>query len=149
MKKSSTLIDRLSKLDAPDREVDAEIWLIELQSAESDPFGGYGLAEDWRYEYEAEEDGSVIQYARNGQLMHKIDRRSSPAFTASVDAAIALAARVLPESVARRLIVFNSSPAKAGFDGTPESGKLFYFEAATPAIAACIALLRAKEANHV
>ena len=70
-----------------------------------------------------------------------------PPFTASVDAAIALAERVLPERVARRLIIFNSSPAKAGFDGTPERGKLFYYEAATPAIAACIALLRAKEAG--
>lgn len=64
-----------------------------------------------------------------------------------VGSAIALAERVLPTSVAKRLIVFNSSPAKAGFDGTPERGKLFYFEAHNPAIAACIAILKAKGAS--
>ena len=154
------LITRLSKLDAPDREVDAEIWLIELQSAESDPFGGYGLAEDWGYEYEAEEDGSVIQYARNGQVTHKIGRRSSPAFTASIDAAIALAERVLPGWGWE--IASNTNHIKNCLN--PEYGKPIgkhphwavvanqssrkFVDGATPAIALCIAILRAKEASN-
>ena len=122
------LITRLSKLDAPDREVDAEI---------AKSIGGlkanreFGMAGNWWDRWT--DDGLTV---------------ALPEYTTSVDAAIALAERVLHESVARRLIVFNSSPAKAGFDGTPERGKIFYFEAATPAIAACIALLRAKEAER-
>ena len=142
---TTDLITRLCKLDAPDREVDAEIWLIELQSAESDPFGGYGLAEDWRYEYEAEEDGSVIQYARNGQVMHKIGRRSSPDFTGSTDAVIALAKRVFGKvgySVAE-----TEDDEEAPFAFIHVNGEAYLGEGATPAIALCIALLRAKEAS--
>jgi len=139
---TSDLITRLTKLDAPDREVDAEIWLIELQSAESDPFGGYGLAKDWRYEYEAEEDGSVIQYARNGQVMHKIGRRSSPAFTGSTDAVIALADRELPgwDYILRRNFAEFRHPSDFKRDAQG-----YAFNTAT---AACIALLRAKEASN-
>ena len=144
------LITRLSKLDAPDREVDAEIWLIELQSAEGDPFGGYGLAEDWRYEYEAEEDGSVIQYARNGQLMHKIGRRSSPAFTASVDAAIALAERVLPEHKAGfRPGIEDKVWATIYYVSPVEVQEVEWGVASTAAIALLVALLRAKEASKL
>ncbi len=111
---TSDLITRLSKLDRPDREVDALI-IKHLGLEDECPF--------W---------------------LQRLTRLSPMRLTASVDAAIALAERVLPDAVARRLIIFNSSPAKAGFDGTPEKGKLFYFEAATPAIAAVIAILRAK-----
>jgi len=153
---TSDLITRLSKLDAPDREVDAEIWLIELQSAESDPFGGYGLAEYWRYEYEAEEDGSVIQYARNGQVTHKIGRRSSPAFTASVDAAIALAERVLPGwkwRVGRTELFPNGWAYVHKYDPSncdrKDEAACADGRAATPAIALLIALLRAKESSKL
>ncbi|QNQ62477.1 hypothetical protein IB024_01590 [Brucella sp. 6810] len=122
----STILDRLSKLDAPDREVDAGI------------DRAFGLLVD---EYPL--SGPMTDYPA------PVGYTETNHYTASVDAAIALAERVLPESVARRLIVFNSSPAKAGFDGTPERGRLFYFEAATPAIAACIALLHAKEVSKL
>lgn len=132
---TQNLITRLSKLDAPDRGMDAEIEVAvrRIEAARS------GLAEEYWANWQASPDGTVYD---------PHTRYSSNPFTASVDAAIALAERVLPDSVARRLIIFNSSPAKAGFDGTPERGKLFYYEAATPAIAACIALLRAKEASN-
>lgn len=134
------LITRLSKLDAPDREVDAEIMSLFYVRGKRH-IGAY-MENDFGVDEPVDSDVWIDP---------KTDRwvsTSAHCFTASVDAAIALAERVLPESVARRLIVFNSSPAKAGFDGTPERGKLFYFEAATPAIAACIALLRAKEASN-
>ncbi|WP_146226067.1 hypothetical protein [Phyllobacterium leguminum] len=70
-----------------------------------------------------------------------------PRYTASIDAAIALAERVLPEGLARLLFVRNSTPTKAGFDW-PEKSKILYFEGATPAIALCIAILKAKEASN-
>lgn len=136
---TSDLITRLSKLDAPDREVDAEIALA-LDLFETQPNKGWPD----RLDYGRREENGSVTWPGHGfdQLI--------PRYTASVDAAIALAERVLPESVARRLIVFNSSPAKAGFDGTPERGKLFYFEAATPeSRAEAIALLRAKEASKL
>jgi len=145
-----TLIDRLSKLDGADREVDAEIWLIELQSAKTDPFGGYGLAEDWRHEYEAEEDGSVSQYACNGQVSTKIGRCHSPKFTSSVDAAIALARRLWPD------VMYRVGNHAEGYDPSLYLGEIFipgetqrdYFNgvSSSDAIALCIAILRAKEA---
>ncbi|WP_114214183.1 hypothetical protein [Ochrobactrum sp. 3-3] len=132
------LITRLSKLDAPDREVDARIW-CEVH--------GVVYVDHYKLMHETQ-----VIFKEKGKRKEQVSGDEMPhaaVYTASVDAAIALAERVLPESVARRLIIFNSSPAKAGFDGTPERGKLFYYEAATPAIAACIALLRAKEASKL
>ncbi|UXO85622.1 hypothetical protein [Brucella intermedia] len=137
---TSDLITRLSKLDAPDREVDALI-VAELEPHIFDAPGFTPIRPITSFHIDPQ--GDAIRFDGGGIMCLSY----FPLYTASVDAVIALAERVLPESVARRLIIFNSSPAKAGFDGTPERGKLFYYEAATPAIALCLALLRAKEAS--
>ncbi len=99
-----TLIDRLSKLDGPDREVDAEV------HAATNPPLRVGL--------------------RFGHI---------PAYTASVDAALALAERVLPGwhwQVDKCGAVLRSGHA------------LFSTDHSVPAIALCIAILRAKEASN-
>ncbi|MBE0561827.1 MAG: hypothetical protein IH622_13575 [Ochrobactrum anthropi] len=109
----SELIDRLSKLDAPDREVDREIWEY--------LFGDKPV------------DFSM-------PLME---------YTASVDAAIALAARVFPgwhwsiydtDGVGR----CNAQLERPDFTGAED----FDGTGATPAIALLITLLRAKEASN-
>lgn len=131
---TTDLIKKLEALTGPDREIDAELEAIFV--------GG-------RVHYnDTESKEAVIERPIGGfWIRHITPYRKIKRYTSSVDAAIALAERVLPTSVAKRLIVFNSSPAKAGFDGTPERGKLFYFEAHNPAIAACIAILKAKGAS--
>lgn len=102
-----TLIDRLSKLDGPDREVDGEIWRYLL-------------------------DGSPRP------ILHG----PVPKLTASVDAAIALAERVLPD---HDFIIGKTNGGLTIHAQVGPNGMEF---GATPAIALCIALLRAKGANH-
>lgn len=136
------LITRLSKLDAPDREVDAliEVAVRRIEAAQS------GLAEEHWANWQASPDGTVYD---------PHTRYSSKPFTASVDAAIALAERVLPGWKWRvgRTELFPNGWAyvhkydPSNCDRTDEAacadGK-----AANPATALCIALLRSKEANQ-
>lgn len=107
---TQNLITRLSKLDAPDREVDAEIHALFHETI-------------WKFE-----DGRKVF-------------RDIPYYTASVDAAIALAERVFPGCD----ITIRSREKMAWIDG--HKGQISY--GATPAIAAVIALLRAKEASKL
>ena len=118
------LITRLSKLDAPDREVDGEIW----------------------------------RYLMSGEP-RAVLHGPIPKLTASVDAAIALAERVLPGWGWE--IASNTNHIKNCLN--PEYGKPIgkhphwavvanqssrkFVDGQTPAIALCIALLRAKEAS--
>lgn len=102
-----TLIDRLSKLDGPDREVDRE-----------------------------------IHFATGRQLM-------IPPYTASVDAAIALAERVLPGKA--RKIVWEEGKAIVVISQAARLCEVAPTVVQThnsAAIALCIALLRAKEASN-
>lgn len=115
---TSDLITRLSKLDAPDREVDAEIHALFHETI-------------WKFE-----DGRKVF-------------RDIPSYTASVDAAIALAERVLPSDFID--IEVNQRRHMGVLSGRAEiCAPNFEAEvrAATPAIALLIALLRAKEASN-
>lgn len=130
---ATPLIERISKLDAPDREVDAEIAMHLLGYTRVNRMEKWPEAKPiWDF-YEGEPLNS------NGVLI--------PKYTASVDAAIALAERVLPGWG------FFLRSDKDGHNcgmvypvhnfvtpGT-ESG-------ATPAISMCIAILRATEAGQ-
>jgi hypothetical protein len=72
-------------------------------------------------------------------------RGIAPHYTTSLDAALQL----VPEEVYRRLFIETSHPAKAGFIETHDEIKGpsgLYFEAATPALAVCVAALKAKNA---
>lgn len=137
-----TLIDRLSKLDGPDREVDA---LIECEACDEYSFG-HRLGKN---------KGSVIAYFNrsNGDIGHGTYK--APAYTASVDAAIALAERVLPGwnwRVGRTELYPNGWSYVHKYDPSncdrTDEAACADGKAANPAIALCIALLRAKEASH-
>ncbi|WP_079212980.1 hypothetical protein [Brucella pituitosa] len=117
-----TLINRLSKMDGPDPHVDV---LIESY---------LGLVQYKRVE---------LGHGDSDYVRHNIQP-----YTASVDAAIALAERVTPGcdwtvSSNRRHdkpfseVILRVKHGRSGYCGL----------GATPAIALCIAILRAKEAN--
>lgn len=129
---TKTLITRLSKLDAPDREVDAEIAMKLLgytrinrmkRWPDTPPIWDYFKGEPFN------SDGVLIR-----------------PYTASVDAAIALAKRVFGKvgySVAE-----TEDDEEAPFAFIHINGEAYLGEGATPAIALLIALLRAKEASN-
>ncbi|MDH7787707.1 hypothetical protein QBD01_003734 [Ochrobactrum sp. 19YEA23] len=117
------LITRLSKLDAPDREVDAEIVLQ----------NGWQVFPGDRW---IGPEGKIVV----------------PEYTRSVDAAIALAERVLPGWVFDNVGQdYEDSPSGyKSFGWTVEmvNGKRVQGQAPTFPLAICIALLRAKEASN-
>lgn len=100
-----TLIDRLSKLEGPDRDYDRELMSVLMP-----------------------EDFACGTFP--------------PQFTASVDAAIALAERVLPDHD------FIIGKTNGGLTIHAQVGPNEMEFGETPAIALCIALLRAKEASN-
>lgn len=124
------LIDRLSKLIGPDREIDGDI----MQAADPDLWSkAYMLSQ--------EPCGCSKELATEGAKLR------APLYTASLDAAIALAERVLP-----------GHRWSAGFSRhVPHNAQIWvpsgsgYYEGesdANRAIALCIAILRAKDASH-
>jgi hypothetical protein len=125
---SQTLITRLSKLDAPDREVDAEI------------DRAFGLLVDI---YPL--SGPMTDYPE------PVGYTETRHYTASVDAAIALAARVLPGWVFDNVGQdFHSVPGgyeAFGWNVELINGTRVQGQAPTLPLAICIALLRAKEAS--
>ncbi|GAA5662621.1 hypothetical protein Brsp07_01091 [Brucella sp. NBRC 14130] len=130
---TQNLITRLSKLDAPDRGMDAEIEVAvrRIEAARS------GLAEEYWANWKASPDGTVYD---------PHTRYSSNPFTASVDAVIALAKRVFGKvgySVSE-----TEDDGEAPFAFIHVNGEAYLGEGAMPAIALLIALLRAKEANQ-
>lgn len=128
---TQNLITRLSKLDAPDREVDAQIYILFNIPAER----------AGRIDYA---HGTVGWWPKDGPYVSAV---TVPAYTASVDAVIALAERVLPGWG------FFLRSDKDGHNCgmvypvhnfvTPGTAS-----GATAAISMCIALLRAKEASN-
>ena len=148
------LITRLSKLDAPDREVDA------LIAAELEPhiFDAPGFTPVRPVpSFRIGSEGNTIRFEDGGIMCLSYFHR----YTASVDAVIALAARVLPGWGWE--IASNTNHIKNCLN--PEYGKPIgkhphwavvanqssrkFVDGATPAIALLIALLRAKEASKL
>ena len=150
----SEIITRLSKLDAPDREVDGLI--AETFGFPQEVFGDSFGTDDV--------DGPEMHYdaatwSGNGKSW------SAPFFTASVDAAIALAERIFPgcdietsdvhadfrgPQEPRHIADLSSDLVWEKYEGYPEP---VYRVRGTGqsnirAIALLIALLRAKEASH-
>lgn len=129
-----TLIDRLSKLDGPDREVDAELEAI---------FVGGRV----HYNDPANKE-AVIERPIDGFWIRGIyPYRKIARYTSSVDAALALAERVLPGC--RGDVEFGKPDDEGLYCAriylTDRAFKDFH---KVPAIALCIAILRAKEASN-
>jgi hypothetical protein len=132
-----TLIDRLSKLDWPDREVDAQIYILFNIPAER----------AGRIDYA---HGMVGWWPKDGPYVSAV---TVPAYTASVDASIALARRLYPDAMYR---VGNDGegPDPSLYLGElliPGEQKDSYFTGLSPvdAVSLCIAILRAKEASKL
>ncbi|MGC0054573.1 hypothetical protein ACNSPG_16170 [Brucella pituitosa] len=132
-----TLIDRLSKLDGPDREVDAEIFCsfngYVLREIMDVPF--YGTMKFFNPTSRTDQYWSGEYGSEVGELWKRYPEDHH--YTASVDAAIALAEKVLP-GVDATIRTKHNVAWLDGFRG-------LVCEGATPAIALCIAILREKE----
>ena len=132
----SELIDHLSKLDTPDREVDAELEAVSL--------GGRVYLND------PESKEVIIERPIDGFWIRGIyPYRKIARYTASVDAAMALAERVLPGWWIQHMGQCTSGwkvRIETQGKSIPEGMKFDY--APSPAIALLIALLRAKEASN-
>ncbi|WP_176074644.1 hypothetical protein [Brucella intermedia] len=139
---TSDLITRLSKLDAPDREVDARIW-CEVH--------GVVYVDHYALMHETQ-----VFFKEKGKRKEQVsggDRPHAAFYTASVDAATALAERVLPGWY------WGITQGDDGEDAVEFQGNVWpsiqpypaeleqYGYHKFPAIALLIALLRAKEAS--
>lgn len=133
-----TLIDRLSKLDGPDRGVDARIW-CEVRGVVY--LDHYPLIHETQVFYK--EKGRRKEQVSGDDIPH------AALYTASVDAALALAERVLPGHTGGFQPGIESKTWATVYYASPvEVHEVAKAKAATPAIALCIAILRAKEASH-
>lgn len=131
-----TLIDRLSKLDGPNRRLDHEMHIL------------FFVPDEKKDTVEWNHQGSYIWRPADGF----INFDTVPAYTASVDAAIALARRLWPD------VMYRVGNDGEGPDPSLYLGEIFipgeqkdsYFTGRSPmdAISLCIAILRAKEASH-
>lgn len=129
------LITRLSKLDAPDREVDAEIYIQFNIPAER----------AGRIDYD---NGMVGWWPKDGPYVSAI---TVPAYTESIEVVIAQARRLWPD------VMYRVGNDGEGPDPSLYLGELFipgeqkdsYFTglSSVDAVSLCIALLRAKEAS--
>ncbi|WPM82757.1 hypothetical protein R5W60_16585 [Brucella pseudintermedia] len=137
------LITRLSKLVAPDREVDARIW-CEV----------HGVAYVDHYALMHETQVIFKEKGKRKEQVSGDDMPHAALYTASVDAAIALAERVLPGwkwRVGRTELFPNGWAYVHKYDPSncdrADEAACADGKAANPAIALLIALLRAKEAS--
>ena len=121
--KAAELLARLREAEGPSRSLDAAIHAIE--STELNPDS----------ECEAQEDGSVRVYFGN----RLVGRRAAPRYTESIDAAVTL---VTPDCD----WLINSRGNYATVWRSKESGlnEHYAVQAATPALALCIAALLAR-----
>ncbi len=133
-----TLIDRLSKLDGPDREVDAEI-AAHFRIGENLP----DWAKNWQGEWKPTIQGYVVLMENSGNPGPNF---CSSAYTASVDAAIALADRLFPGTEYEFTNLYNIVRVTIELNG--EYGGFHGEHVNSLPIAICIALLRAKEASN-
>jgi len=124
-----TLIDRLSKLDRPDREVDGEI----MQTFDPDLWAK-------AYIRAQEPCGCSKEMATEGAKWR------APQYTASVDAAIVLAERLFPGTEYEFTNLYNIVRVTIEMNG--EYGGFHGEHVNSLPIAICIAILRAKEASH-
>ncbi|CAN7519890.1 hypothetical protein [Brucella pseudogrignonensis] len=124
-----TLIERLSKLDGPDREVDAEVYIQFNIPAER----------AGRIDYA---HGMVGWWPKDGTYVSAV---TVPAYTASVDAALALAERLFPGTEYEFTNLYNIVRVTIEMNG--KYGGFHGEHVNSLPIALCIAILRAKEAS--
>lgn len=125
---AATLIARLEAATEGSRELDAALWML-------DPPTEFFGSKVERMHRGADGESITIDTANGFRHF----RAAYPSrMTTSIDAAVALVPAVLRDV----LMIQFGAPAKAGF---VREGRFTYFEGATPALAVCIAALRARE----
>lgn len=130
-----TLIERLEALSGPDREVDVEI----------------ALAVEWSHPAQGCTLAKLATVMPVAEIAHEAREHSNsilsqlPRYSASIDAAMTL----VPEGWGR---MFNQSEnglhCNVCLARSYPTNAVVYSEAATPAIALCIASLRARSADN-
>jgi hypothetical protein len=132
------IIERLEKATGPDRELDARVC---ASVCKVEDFGPFTLAEGCRAEFEPQDDGSVklFIYGPGDAGPNYVARERSLKFTSSVDAALQL----VPEGWIWEV---TSASAYSIWRGQrdPKNDDFMSGLAKSPAIALCIAALRAR-----
>lgn len=133
MQKLEELIAALERAEGPDRWLDAKVAAaLEPHRFDASPFSNIRPIPNFRL---GKSEG-VIRFEGGGLM----DMRFFPAVTASIDAAVALVDRVLPE-VKLEITTTGFKPGCTVVMGGTVTGGAY---AATPALAITIATLRAK-----
>lgn len=127
------LIKRLEEAEAGSRELDALVFR-RFGGPLPKEFAGYGVELTWQA------DGSATMPVGEMQV-----RYDPPAYTTSLDAALALAERVLPEW---GWYAGGSRGEHCGRLDTPDGCDFEEAYAATPALALCIAVLKATDTGR-
>jgi len=160
------IIERLERAEGPDREMDAEI-MFDLFAKpvgkkddggpsgylwpEDNPSWSFGIrfpgkGREWFTRARAKVDGETLLIERDGALV-LMNALRAPKLTASLDAAVALVERMLPDH--DWSLFADNGEAIAGVMPASEDGcDEAISHGATPAIALLIALFRAMEAQE-
>lgn len=143
------LIEKLEKATGPDRELDAHVWSSVCKVAD---FGPFTLAEGCRAGFDPQDDGSVklFIYGPGDAGPNYVARERSLKFTSSVDAALTLVPEGFPWEVGSDQCTGSFSTVctltkDRKHIETNERGDSGF---ASPAIALCIAALRARQENR-
>jgi hypothetical protein len=108
-------------------------------------FDGFGAPEGGTYEYEADEDGSVLLSVVFADMTVKRARRPSPEFTDSIDADLWLVERRLPNAMRR---IYDNDEGGCTIDIVTDIGGRFTGDHSTWPVAILLALFRALEAQE-
>lgn len=135
----TTLIARLEAATGPDRELDAEI-AATFHYVHNMP----DWVNNWSGKWEAAKSGRVYLMEDSG---NRGPNFISDSFTDSIDAAVALAERVLPGWDWHRLLGGEMEAYRPG-SGADEEEEFFSAYHQFPAIALTIAILKAKQAEE-
>ncbi len=149
----SDLIARLEAATEGGRELDAVVWALVLPRS-GVAFDGYGEPENFlRYEYDANEDGSVdlyVVFASGDRHSMRRAKRKSPNYTTSLDAAMTL----MPEGWFASVMLFGEFFHATAFRPEWHSKEVLTdprtikaMNAPKPALALCIVLLKARDGS--
>jgi len=144
------LIERVEGATGPDREADCELWALH-----------HGLTLEWQGTTLVAGEEGVVGWIDPGRLARnfytnraKTGPGSIPAYTASIDAALALCERVLPEAwpgFQRNRVTDPARAWSAWLEIFPEGVNFpdtYDFNAPTPALALILAMLKALQAKE-
>lgn len=137
-----TLIRDLEAAPEVSRKLDAEVWASIATNAD---FGCPTFSVGWEPRFEASEDGKVTLYAKNMKTEEWLERsrRPAPFYTTSLDAALTL----VPEGWGWMIDWTEPTERPRAVLCHEPTVTVECREASTPALALCIAALKARNAS--